>query len=120
MSWWERQLSNTFVYKLGEINTKIPWIDGKPIYRMMVDCGALPNATTKNTAHGITGVETYVDCYATAYNGTTNILRLPFAGGVTGENNVDVFVSSTNVSMRTVADYSAYEQSYAYIFYTKT
>lgn len=33
------------------------WIDGKPLYEKTVDFGALPNASTKQVAHGIIGVE---------------------------------------------------------------
>ena len=31
------------VYSTDEVKTNKVWIDGKPIYRKVVDCGALPN-----------------------------------------------------------------------------
>jgi hypothetical protein len=38
-TWWN--------YSTSEVATGETWIDGKPIYRKIIDCGALPNATTK-------------------------------------------------------------------------
>ena len=38
-------------YSTDEVKTDEKWIDGKPIYRKTIICGALPNNTTKNVAH---------------------------------------------------------------------
>lgn len=40
--------------------------DGKPVYRMILAFGALPNATTKSMLHGITGVTAFVKLYGWA------------------------------------------------------
>ena len=41
-------------YLLGqEVLTAERWIDGKPIYRKVIDFGALPDTTTKSVLHGI-------------------------------------------------------------------
>ena len=35
-------------YSTSEILTSERWIDGKPIYQITVNCGSMPNATTKD------------------------------------------------------------------------
>ena len=36
------------------------WIDGKPIYRKVIDFGALPNSTLKQVPHGISDIDAIV------------------------------------------------------------
>lgn len=38
------------------------WIDGKPLYQKVVDCGKGPNATTKNVPHEVSNMDTCVKC----------------------------------------------------------
>ena len=42
------QVSSLQTYSTTEINTGMKWIDGKPIYRKVVDFGSLPNNTYKD------------------------------------------------------------------------
>lgn len=49
------------VHSYTETLTDKTWVDGKPIYRKVVNFGSLPNATTKNVAHGISGTFTLVN-----------------------------------------------------------
>ena len=52
------------VYSTTETKTNKVWIDGKPIYRKVVDCGALPSsASLKSTPHGISNVDMYTNVY---------------------------------------------------------
>ena len=44
---------------------------GKPVYVKVVDCGNLPNNTTKKVAHGIANVDIVVDAQAIASNWTS-------------------------------------------------
>lgn len=50
------QISNLANYSTSEVNTGMKWIDGKTIYRKVVDFGALPNASSKTVNHGISGL----------------------------------------------------------------
>lgn len=50
------QNSNLANYSTSEVNTGMKWIDGKTIYRKVVDFGALPNASSKTVNHGISGL----------------------------------------------------------------
>lgn len=55
--WYNKQANRTVKDELEDVNTKMDysyeercvgtWIDGKPLYRKMIDFGTLPNATAK-------------------------------------------------------------------------
>ena len=65
-------------YSTTEQKTGQYWIDGKEIYRKVIDFGALPNATYKNVQHGISNLDTVVRQFGfTNINGT--ILPIPAA-----------------------------------------
>ena len=91
------------------------WIDGKPIYQKTVSCGALPNNTTKNVAHGITNASKFISVSAYTTNGTNYMfLNHPY------EYFANVICNATNVMLRTNTNLSAYTETYVTIQYTKT
>lgn len=47
------------------------WVDGKPIYRKVVDFGALPNNTGKYVAHNISNIENVIKLYGFGTTGQT-------------------------------------------------
>ena len=47
------------------------WINGKPIYRKVVDCGALPNNAGKYVAHNISNIESIIRLYGFGTTGQT-------------------------------------------------
>lgn len=51
-------LANANKYDVEEVKTGGIWLDGKPIYRKVIDFGALPTAGSKSVAHGITDIDT--------------------------------------------------------------
>lgn len=59
------------------------WVDGKTIYRKVVDFGQLPNATTKLVAHNIANVDKFVSITGIAYASAVGIfvpLPLVYSG----------------------------------------
>lgn len=110
----------TFSYSLEETNTGFTWVDGKPIYKKTVSCGALPvGSADKEVAHGISNLGICVSLSGIAYNSTTgSTIPIPEAA-----NNLDYMVtlrvSPTNVIIQCTADRSAYSQTYITILYTK-
>lgn len=109
---------NTF--SAAEVNTGQKWIDGKTIYRKVVDTGALPNTATKTTAHGLTGTFQIVRMYGIAYNPTLNLtIPLPYAG-ITANTGIALNVGTTVVNVSTgVTDYVGWTSSYVVLEYTK-
>lgn len=100
-------MNGNYQIKPGEeVDTGRKYIDvngeAYPIYRKMVKTGALPNNTTGNVAHGITGLD--VNRYSRvvglhADNGTTVVYQ---------GTDVKVAVNATNIVLTTVANLSTY------------
>ena len=95
------------------------WIDGKPIYRKVIDCGALPNSTLKQVPHGISDIDAIV-----SFNGVTfakNKTATPIPYVYTDSiNTVSLFLEGTNVCIQTFGDKTSYINTYVTLEYTKT
>ena len=102
------------------------WIDGKPLYQKVIDCGALPNATSKNVLHGVDNIKRIVNINGYAYDSSTSgPWSWPFPGFVVsnGEFNTDaimVYGEGDHIKITTYRNYSSYSESYVIIQYTKT
>ena len=111
--------NNLSTYSSNEINTGATWIDGKPIYRKVVNTGQMPsNTTSKFVATGISGTINVIKLYGMAKtNDNFNItlpealsgymIRLSFRG------------SDNNIQIQAQTDRSAYTSSFVVIEYTK-
>lgn len=96
------------------------WIDGKPLYRKVVNFGALPNATTKSVAHGLSNFRIR-NFYGVAVRPSDNItLHLPTVAG-SFSNIVTIFITSSSIIIDTMStDRSALTECYIMLEYTKT
>lgn len=93
------------------------WIDGKTLYRKIVDTGQLPDASVKNVAHGISSIDNIIKISGTATNGSAT-LPLPLAGQ--GDiYNITLSADKTNIIIQTGNDRSAYNKSTVEILFTK-
>lgn len=110
------QALNNPNYSTTEQKTGGTWIDGKPIYRKVVDCGALPNNTTKNVAHNIENIGWVVKYIGVASNGS-EWLHLPASFT---SSSVGLSVNSTNVILLTYSNRTSYTSTFVTIEYTKT
>ena len=96
------------------------WIDGSILYEKTVDCGALPNATSKNIAHNISNLKRIVFMCGYAYRSNGgNFMPLPFAHEGVATGNVSLACNSTNIIITDGSDRSAFAESYVTIRYTK-
>jgi hypothetical protein len=103
-------------YSTTEQLTGGKWIDGKPIYRKVIDFGALPNANTKNVAHNITNIGDIVNVSIIAKSSTEYLLL------ATGKNSVTDFnawITKTNINIHTDSNRSSYN-AITILEYTKT
>jgi hypothetical protein len=87
----------------------------RPIYTKTVDVGALPNNTTKNVAHNVASLSTWVDLYAIYSNGT---FELP-DNYYDPTNGVQTCINGANICVRTWSDRTSYS-GHVTLFYTKT
>lgn len=90
-------------------------------YRLVINFGALPDATTKSVAHGLTIQSnwTLTRLYAAATNPSTEFIPIPYASSVDVAHNIELNMDATNVNIITGTDYSAYTACYVIIEYLK-
>lgn len=93
------------------------WIDGKAIFRKVVELGALANAGSTNDAHGIVNLDKLVRCTLMIDNETNQIM---VNGYWTNDTlAVSALVNDTNIVITTTGDMSAY-MGYAILEYTRS
>lgn len=103
-------------YSLSERLTGKYWIDGRPIYRKVVNFGALPNNTTKSVAHGITGMLQLVDLMILAAEGS-NYAPIPWASV---SQPIQTNVNGTGVAIVTTSNLTTFTRTYAILEYTRS
>ena len=113
-------VAKSLSYSTEEVKTGGTWIDGKPIYRKVIDCGALPSITSKNV---VTGLD-FTVCNVVKMEGfaknvrtsdSTDIINIPYSN--------EVLLSTTktgHLSVYASKDFSNFSQSYVTLEYTKT
>ena len=87
-------------YNLGNLGKEVystdetvigTWIDGKPIYRKVIDFGALPNANTKSVAHNINDIKIFTKAYGIAYRDSDKInMPLPYVNKYAITNGINM------------------------------
>lgn len=105
-----------YPYSTNETATGKKWIDGRTIYSKVINFGALPDTTTKNVAHGISSINSFITLKGIATDGS-NYYPMP-SGRTTDTNNIDLFANGTNVSVTTATNWSTYS-AYIVVEYTK-
>ena len=94
-------------YSTTEVKTNKVWIDGKPIYRKVVDCGYMPEmGQTKNVAHNITNLDKFVLFSGYMYNAFGHYMPFPWPWENNEENSY--FTDSTYIMLQTNATRSNY------------
>jgi len=102
-------------YSTSEQETGWNWIDGRSIYAKTVDTGALPNAASKNVAHGITDLDHVV--YFTAMSSTASYDYTQPQGFDTV--SLDYKIGSINIVIESTDDRSTHTSSHATLYYVK-
>lgn len=105
-------------YSLEEQLTGGTWIDGKPIYRKTINCGVLPNNTTKNVPHGITNIGSVINIYGVATSGD-KAMSLPYVA-TSSTYCVSVYRDESTIAIQTASDRTEYTKTYVTLEYTKT
>ncbi len=96
----------------------------RPIFRTVVDFGALPNNTTKTVPHGITTTEDYsivkLQGGATEPGVSTINSALPLPmDGIPNNERVSLEIDATNVIIRTAMNRTNYTRTFIVIEYIK-
>lgn len=107
-------------YSTSETDTGKNWIDGKRIYRKVINFGLLPNATFKDVAHGITTLQMVMPGFprGISYNAVPVIYTLPTPYSP-ATDSVTLYVNTTNVRAVTYSAGWVAFSAYIEIEYTK-
>lgn len=94
------------------------WIDGRPLYRKVIDTGVLPNTTTKNVAHEISNA-VFIKMEGIAY--ADNIyLPLPYVDSANKLTDILLRIVGGNIVIISGSDRSAFTNSHVTLEYIKT
>lgn len=89
-----------------------------PIYVKRLDCGAMPNATTKNVAHGVADIKigglSFFELLSLRSDDGTNVWDEKTAAGVYAS------ITATNLVLVSSANISSHLRGVALIAYCKT
>jgi len=102
---------------LNSGTTQVP--QDRQVFRKVINFGALPNAGTKSTAHGITCTSktSFTRIYGCATDPVNKLyIPLPYAS-TTLNQNISLSVDGTNVNVTTGINYSAYTITYLVLEY---
>ena len=110
-------VDNSNSYSTQEVKTGGKWIDGKPIYRKIVEVASLPNNTQTSYNHGIVNVDSFTTIRGIAKS-TTLSLPIPFIE-ITGNTNIQIYAQTVNFVISTNYDASSYTGTII-LEYTKT
>lgn len=116
----ECMIDEKLSYSTSEVVTGGTWIDDCPIYRKVINSGALPNATTKRVNTGATCIKDIISMQGIAYNATSAI-TLPFVTAAgTGNVNINYNCNCNAIEILACNDRSGYTNSCIIMEYTRT
>ena len=104
-------------YSTSEVNTGKKWIDGKDIYRKVIDTGSITSAGTKNVAHNITNLDKIISFSGYSLRNNDNLFRPMFY--TESQAQLQVYADTTNVRIYTSWN-PAVDESYVILEYTKS
>ena len=104
-------------YSITEHFTGKYWIDGKPIYRKVIDCGALPSNGQKTFQNVMSNTDKIIKITGATNNGIATI-SLPYS---TVNSYINIYCpTKTDLIVEDNGDFSVYYQTYVTLEYTKT
>lgn len=115
----DAEAQKNLVYSQNEIDTGKIWIDGKKIYRKIIDFGTLPNNNLKSVSHGISDIDTIISLNGITFTEAKTATGLSYAHAES-KNEVSLFLEKTTVNIRTYGNKANYTKTYITIEYTKT
>ena len=115
----DAEAQKNLVYQQNEIDTGKIWINGKKIYRKVINCGVLPNAKEKSIPHNIKDYDTFLNIRGIAiYREANSFISLPFASQ--GNESIKITILGENIVIGTYVVRDYFKESYAVLEYTKT
>lgn len=94
------------------------WKGNKPIYRKIIECGALPNNANKDVTHNIQNLGITISCKGMAVR-TSDSRALTIPDSTPGAE-ISCGATNENVYITTHNDRSSFNYSFLVLEYTKT
>lgn len=91
----------------------------RPVYRKVIDFGALPNTAIKTVAHGLDAAWEYkfTRIYGVASDSTNKIyIPIPYSSS-TAADIIELYVDSTNINITTGKDRTSFDTTYVVVEY---
>lgn len=111
---WKRTAWGADVYSTTE--TVVGTHTGKPLYRAVVGCGALPNNATKEILHNIANIHVITNIFGTCWDNAGTFTPLPSASLT---SPITIYSDKSKIYITTVTDKSTVIYSNIIIEYTK-
>ena len=115
----DAEAQKNLIYSQNEIDTGKIWIDGKKIYRKVINCGTLQGNTLKEIPTNVVNMKEVIKITAIttskAYKLTTQI---PYIS-VSGRKKI-IYVQNNNVYIYIDKVQEEYDECFAFLEYTKT
>lgn len=106
------------VYSTSEVKTNSIWIDNKPIYRKVVQTGAL-SGSVKNVAHGISSLNIVINLYGIAITSGNAYYTIPRVVNTQTNQQIGLNANGTNITLDAGSN-ASFADSFVIIEYTKT
>ena len=101
----DAEAQKSLVYSQNETDTGKIWIDGKKIYRKVVDCGYLLNKNTKIVEHNIKNIDTITKINGIGYQDGGDRLPIPYILNATrGQGSITLYANKTDIQILTYGD----------------
>lgn len=113
------EISDLSNYSTTEHLTGKYWVDGKPIYRKVVNFGILPNNNRKDINHNISGISNFVSFYGITWNNSKTSMILPHVDVLDSSYSVALWLTTTSIVIVTRQNRSEFSNCYVVIEYTK-
>ena len=115
------EIKDAEVYSTSEVKTSKIWIDGKSIYRKVIDIGALPDTTQKAIASGVDFSTAFlVKMYGVCKHSSSNVcFALPFSNPATLGYSIMLNIDNQNNVVVTAGTDRTEYTGYVIIEYTK-
>ena len=106
------------VYSTTEVKTNSVWTNNKPIYRKVIETGAIAN-TSKSVAHGISNLGIVVFLYGIAITSGNVYFTIPRIVTTALNQQIGLSADTTNVTIG-AGSVASFANSFVIIEYTKT
>ena len=114
------ELKNAEIYSTDEVKTNKIWINGKPIYRKVINCGALPNNSDKVINVNVSNINNVINIYGIGISSSGTCFPLPYVyNNFNAQIELVYLASSQQIRITTGQDRSGIN-GYVTIEYTKT